>query len=483
MLPAPFFGWLAALMFLLLMQFLIKHMPDLVGKGLPLRAVIELIVYSLAYMLVLAVPMSVLIATLMVFGRVAETRAYAVMKSSGVSFFQLTWPAMAVALALAGGMTYFNTIVLPESNFRAKVLWQDIRQKRPGFVLEPGVFYEGVSNYSILVRDIDHSSGRLTDVTVFDYTAGPRMRAEIKAAGGLLETRNGGRNVVLTLEDGELHRLDGEGASTEPTRYERIRFARHVLGFSIDDLQFSRTDPSEGRRSDRTMRTSDMVTLVDSLKASVATSKASLVALAPGFSHDTTGTSPSDLNYLNDQIDTDGPNDFADSAADNAGGPGTAIERRVGTADLGPSAARTVYLDAAAAARLNRGEIDNVRRTVVWQEQKISRYAVEIHKKYSIAVACLVFLLVAAPLGLSIRRSSLAMTGAVAMAIFVFYWVTLVFGEKLADRGELSPGVGMWVANVVTLCGAAYLMLYVTLDLQATPPLRRRIKSWLTGRR
>ncbi|RMF54733.1 MAG: LptF/LptG family permease, partial [Bacteroidetes bacterium] len=118
LLPGPFLGWLATLMFLLLMQFLIRYLPDLVGKGLPLGVVLELIVYNLAYMVVLAVPMSVLIATLMTFGRLAETKAYAVIKGAGVSFPQLVWPVLVAGLVVAGAMWHFNNVILPEANFR-----------------------------------------------------------------------------------------------------------------------------------------------------------------------------------------------------------------------------------------------------------------------------------------------------------------------------------------------------------------------------
>ena len=451
MLPAPFLGWLAALMFLLLMQFLIKHMPDLVGKGLPPGAVIELIAYSLAYMLVLAVPMSVLIATLSVFGRLGESRAYAVMKSAGLSFVQVAWPAFVIGALLVAGMTYFNTVVLPESNFRAKVLWQDIREKQPGFVLEPGVFYEGVAEYAILVRVIDPATGALEDVTIFDYTDGPTRRAEIKAASGSIETRENGSRVVLTLRDGELHRLE-PARRDDPETYERIRFARHVLGFSLDDLQFSRTDPSRGRRSDRTMRTSEMAALVDSLRASVSKTRAEILRQGPRRS-------------------TFGDLDVTDSVA------GRDTATRLAVVDLDLATRRTVYDDAMASARLHGDAIEDGRRTIEWRTREISRYRVEIHKKYSIALACLVFVLVGAPLGLSFKRSSLAFTGAVATGIFVFYWVTLVWGEKLADRGLLAPGVGMWAANVATVVGAVVLIAYVALDLHATPRIRRRLKD------
>ncbi len=155
MLPGPMVGWLTVLMFLLLMQFLIKYLPDLVGKGLPFLAMVELVLYSLAYMLVLAVPMAVLIASLMTFSRLADSRAYVVMKGAGASFPQIVWPVLIVGFLVTAFMFHFNNVILPESNFRARNLWSDIRQKKPGFELQPGVFYQGVSRYSILVKGID----------------------------------------------------------------------------------------------------------------------------------------------------------------------------------------------------------------------------------------------------------------------------------------------------------------------------------------
>ena len=183
-LPGPFIGWLGTLMFLLLMQFLIKYLPDITGRGLPVWLIVELVAYNLAYMVVLAVPMSALLASLMAFGRLAESRAYLVIKNSGVSLGQLLWPTLLAGLVLTGAMTYFNNVILPESNFRARNLWQDIRSKRPDFELQPGVFYEGLSNYSILVKDRLPDSNELLDVLIYDYTKGSRNGATIKARRG-----------------------------------------------------------------------------------------------------------------------------------------------------------------------------------------------------------------------------------------------------------------------------------------------------------
>jgi lipopolysaccharide export system permease protein len=106
---------------------------------------------------------------------------------------------------------------------------------------------------------------------------------------------------------------------------------------------------------------------------------------------------------------------------------------------------------------------------------------VEVHKKFSIAVACLIFMIIGAPMGLALRRSGLAVVGAVALGIFIFYWVSLVQGEKLSERGFFPPWIGMWIANVLMSGVGLYLILYVVLDLGATPPLRDRLWTWLTS--
>ena len=172
-LPLPFVAALLTLLFLLLMQFLIHYLPDLVGRGLPPVAVAELIAYSLAYMVTLAVPMAWLVALLASFGRLAESRGYLVAKSAGISLPRLAWPALAVGLVLTGGMVYFNNQMLPEANYRLNGLWRDIRVSRPGFALTPGEFYTDVNGYAIRADAIPpDSAGLLLGVTVFESGTG-----------------------------------------------------------------------------------------------------------------------------------------------------------------------------------------------------------------------------------------------------------------------------------------------------------------------
>ncbi len=474
MLPGPFLGWLGTLMFLLVMQFLIKYLPDLAGKGLPLLVIVELIAYSLAYMVVLAVPMAVLLATLMTFGRLSESNAYAVIKSSGISLIQLIWPALIAGLLVTGGMTYFNNVVLPEANFRARNLWLDIQTKKPGFELQPGIFYEGLSGYSILVDARVPGSNILKGVTIYDYTHSGDGQTVIKAQRGRLETLAGGTRVELTLEDGEIHRLQTDGLES---RYERLAFGRHRLYLNLSDFVFERSEPNDGYRTDRTMPTAQMIEVVDSLRQQVRRERRELRRTAWILPPDSLATDSLAMD--------DGPPEPAivlPAAAAAAAAPSDTVApptQRVALTGEGSLSRHRIYAKALRSAREIHTKAEAARQSIKWQAREADRYLVEIYKKFSIAVACFIFTLIGAPLGLSIRRGGLGTVGGLALGIFLFYWITLVQGEKLADRGLLDPWVGMWIANAVMLVVGLWLVAYVTLDLRATPPLRKRLQTWL----
>lgn len=456
MLPAPLLGWLCTLMFLLLMQFLIKYLPDLAGKGLPFFVIVELISYNLAYMVVLAVPMSILIGMMMVYGRLAETRSYAVIKSAGISPLQLMWPSLVVGILLTLGMTYFNNIILPEANFRARNLWQDIRQKRPGFALREGMFYDGLNKYSILAQKVSEHTDVLEDVLIYDYTGKNSAQTAIKAREGRIKTPEGRSELLLTLYDGEVHRLLRNQKPGVDERYERLAFDRYEMRLDVSDFAFERTDPREGYRSDRTMRTRDMIQLVDSLMRSVDESKSRLARSGLALVERRRGLTSNAKHVVSSTTDS------------SRGSPRVVLR----TADHEHH--RAIYDAAVNHARSSRAVVDDARRSIEWETQRADRFRVEIHKKFSIALACLIFVLIGAPLGLSIRRGGLGTVGVLATGIFLFYWITLVQGEKLADRGFITPWIGMWGANIVMLVVGIFLMVYVTADLRATTPLRWR---------
>lgn len=430
MLPGPFVGWLATLILLLLLQFLIRYQKELVGKGIPLMAIAELIAYNLSYMVTLAVPMSMLIAVLTAFGRIADSRAYDAARSAGVSLPQLAWPVLVVAGLVSLGMLHVNNVILPEANFRARSLWQDIRRSSPGFALTPGVFYEELSGYAILVDAIP-TPGKLSGVTVFDYSEGADKRRVIRAERGRLESQPGDR-VDLILERGSagrLMRLDAYALE----RDEQIAFGELRIRLDLGDFGFERSEGSD-YRTDRTTPTSGLIALVDSLDRDADERERVIVQetdsllrllLVPQLAD-----ADSLLPPILSPITADGPPTPSDPLAGL-----TQVDRR------------RVADRAAGNVRDLMRQVEGRRNSLNYTRDRADRSRVEIYKKYAVALACLIFALIAAPLALIFRRGGLAATGGVALAVFLFYWILLTQGEKFADRGLIAPWIGMWAAN------------------------------------
>ena len=440
-LPVPFFGAFGTLMFLLLMQFLIRYLPELVGRGLPLVALVELIAYSLAYMVTLAVPMSVLLAMLAAFGRMAESRAYLVTKSAGVSLVGLAWPAVLMGGLVGTGMMGFNHEVLPEANYRMASLWQDIRSSKPGFALEAGAFYTGIDGYAILAERAPAESNELIGVTVYDFTDHKPQPVVLTAARAELQSERGGLDLAMTLYGGEVHRQqDTRTDGRRVERYERLAFGRHRIRFDLSELSFSRGEGNTRSRSDRTMPSRVMMQKVDSLRAVAAEGREDLRAELPLLGRQEV-LPPPPLLPSGGQPDTFG-----------------LAERRPVLAGLSPPEQRAVYEAAARQARLARSTVDLAASTIPYTLTQADKYLVEVYKKSSMAVACLVFALLGVPLGLSVPRRGVGTIGALAVGIFLFYWVTLVQGEKLADRGLLPPWLGMWAANAIV--GTVAIVLF-----------------------
>jgi lipopolysaccharide export system permease protein len=453
--PGPFLGCLGTLMFLLLMQFLMMHLPKIVGKGLDWFTIVELVAYNLAYMLVLAVPMSALIATLMTFGKLAETRAYAVIKGAGVSLLQLLLPMLLVGGLLVAAMTYFNNEVLPEANFRAKALWTDIYRKKPDFDLKPGVFYGGISRYMILVQEVDPDSSLLRGITVYDYSQGSLNRVDLTAKRGRITLLQDSTRLELMLLDGQVHRLHPSSAS-EAERYEVVGFRKHRLELDLSDMLFERSDPEGEARTDRTMRTVEMVALIDSLERQMQQARGRLYEAATALVSDTSWMVPEEKPLFT----------LLRAGQDTLSRPTPAYGILDGQNRLQQQQTLDLALQQ---ARLARTQIENTKRDLAWIEERADRNRVEVHKKFSIAAACLIFMLIGIPLGLRIRRGGLGVAGAAALGIFLFHWVTLVNGEKLADRGFLEPWVGMWAANLITLAAGVWMLLWLWRDLGARP--------------
>ena len=398
---APFLFAFSVIMFLLVVDLILQKMDLMLGKGIGPGVVLELFLLNTAWMIALAVPMAVLVATLMAFGRLSADGEISAIQALGVGVFRVIRPVLLAGITLSLGLVIFNDRVLPEFNYRARLLMGDIQRKRPAVALEDrsGVFIQDFANYRILIGDIDRRTSVLKDVLIYKYEAG-EYPVSIAAETGRIRIDGTSDEALVTLENGEWHRVD----PSDPEVYFRARFRKKNLRLGEAGRQLVRT--MSQYRTDREM---GMVAMMDRVQAYQREASA-LQAEA------------------------------ADSAA-------SALRRLL----FALQAERPAFGIAADLATRLRTE-SAIRRHKLRQAD---RYRVEIHKKLSIPVACIVFISIGAPLGIRVRGSSPAVGAGISIGFFLMWWLCLISGETLADRGYVPPWIAMWSPNFIVLsCGS-----------------------------
>lgn len=450
----PFLFCFFTIMFLLLMQFLILHVDNLIGKDIPILVILELIATNLAYMVVLAAPMAVLVATLMAFGKFSELNELTALRSSGVNPIRIIQPVLIASALLFAGLVWFSNNVLPEANNKARSLFIDIRLKKPGFELQPNVFYNGIEGYTFLVKNIDSETDSLYDVTLFQEPTSNRNRAYIRAERGFLLSE-GEQGLTLFLEEGQMIRHLNPNAVTRKNNMERSAFSKYRMTFDLSDLEFSRSDPAQRGRSDRTMSAQAMAVVVDTLEMEVqeyidkTTQLSSFRSLYADSTAEKQATFNSLLNTnIYDQIEgTIDPHYFILSQMESS-----SHMSRV----LAVSETRFEEL---------QSSLENNQSNVIWRLKRINKFLVEIYKKFSIPFACIVFVLLGAPIGIMTKRGNFGYAAIISAVILTIYWISIIQGEKLADRLFITPFWGMWSFNVVFSLIGILLLIHLTTDL------------------
>ena len=396
---------------------MMRFADRLIGKGLDTWIILKLIAFNLAWMLVLVVPMATLVATLMAFGNMSQNNEVTILKASGISLYKMIIAPLIGGVVVGYLLLLFNNDVLPDANHQAKVLMQDISRQKPTLSLEPGVFSQEVSNYAILVREIDKKTNELTNVTIYDYTNPSKINVVTALKGRIFFSKDQTK-LIMDLQNGEIH----ESGVGQTNLYRKLVFEKHRIAMDADQFLFQQSAPG-GSRGDRELSTHDMVIIVDSLKKDRAVFEKSLV-------------NESNKYFLMD------PN-YAKSIPFIA---------NIYSKDLILSRALDKIKTAKNVVLFNYNKIEGV-------QKQIDRYRVEINKKYALPAACIIFILLGAPLGVMVRKGGFGMAASISLFFFVIYWAFLIGGEKLADRDMLSPFWGMWAANV--LLGIVGLLLLI----------------------
>ncbi|MDH3892194.1 MAG: LptF/LptG family permease [candidate division Zixibacteria bacterium] len=413
---APFFLAFFTITFLLIIDLVPKIIDHVIDKDLPVAVVFEIIGLNLAWMLALSVPMSVLVATLMAFGRLTSDFEITAIKASGINLLRILVPLLAAGAVLMFGMIEFNDRILPDLNKRSRLLWADISAMRPTLVFRSGVFITDIPGYLVLIDKIDHSTSRVETVNITD-TRDKTKPQIIVAEYGYLEMTDYGKNMRFTLYNGEVHSLD----TKDPNEYRRVSFERYVKNVADVSSELVRTDSDY--RNDREMSITDMQSRVD----------AAITATGPFRERMRAALDARIGTVLSDTLPSDSTKPLSDSAAMDQ-----------------------VRRDATALAR----QTDRGYQQLASQQKIANKYQIEIYKKYSIPAASLAFVLLGAPLGILTRRGGMGVAIAISIVLFIVYWAFLIGGEDLADRGLMSPFWAMWIANFL-MGGLGIYLIYI----------------------
>jgi len=450
----PFCLSFALITLIFLLDLVFRHLSRILSKGLPLAVVFEFFGLNLAWIVATAVPMAVLTAVLMAFGRLAADQEISAMQAGGLSLRRLVAPVFLVTGLLALGLIWFNNHILPDFNYRARLLGADIARKKPGVKIEPGVWFHDIPNYSLLVKALaDSAAGSKVREIIVDDNTDPNLQRTISAHAGLIEPSPTEGLLWLTLFDGEIQEMNIKKLE----EFRRVKFAKHAMSIKVDDSMF-------WQRSDADVRT-DREKSVTEMWQEVQDHRARLAWLAQ------------QINVL----------------------VGIDFYQRLGRAfSLVPDS--LVHL-LVSPRPPESSDFPYLRNTKVKSEKKLlaqidqfilekqrgedtaQTLLVEIHKKYAIPAACLVFVLIGAPLGVLARRGGLATGVGLSLGFFLLYWAFLIGGEDLADRYILSPFAAMWSANLFVGAMGIFVFRRISLGRLATPawaPMSFSLMKWLS---
>lgn len=428
----------SALTSLLLLNFVAKRFGDLVGKGLPWTVIAEFLALSIPFTLAMTLPMAVLVATLHAFSRLAAENEITAFKASGVSVRRLMFPVIIASLGLTFFMVWFNDQVLPRANHRLATLQSDIARVKPTLALAEQVINEVVPRQLFLrAGRIVSETNQLRDVTIYDLSL-PNKRRTIIADSGVLNFNATGEDLILRLYSGSMTEL----GDTDPQRLQRSFFAEDVMKVRGVATRLDRNEDRSYYKSDREMSVCEMISRVREAKGQRDSAWVRLrLAEADGVRSPTAPTISSGVGGAYCRAVTGvrsmlSPREAVAAARPQQPPPSSQNAAEAPPLRVNPAPADPVVLDGM------KLELRIAQRTV-------DQYRVEIEKKFAIATACLIFVLLGAPIALRFPRGGVGLTIGVSLAVFGLYYVGLLGGEALADRDLIGPAVAMWSTNIL----------------------------------
>ena len=443
----PFIATFFITLLVLVMQFFWLYIDDFVGKGLGIDVVLKFIWYQSAVLIPLALPLAILLSSLMTFGNLGESFELVAIKSAGISLLRFMRPLFIISIFVSGIAFLFSNYIIPVAFLKSRTLLTDIVFAKPAFDLKEGVFYDRINGFAIKIGKKEDNDSIIRDVIVYEQ-GNPVQDNFIIAKSGVMSVTEDKRYLEFNLKDGWRYEERGENNSNDDnTDYLRLNFKEFKKQFDLSSFQFVQTDDSVNKNNERVYSMRQLNIAIDSLEKE--NKKARKLYDAE--------VSNSALKFSK----------YLDSTSNKKTATDSLFKAAKTFNDLIPdSATYGVHQGAISQVVTLSSSISN--REIVMKEKgkNLRRHKIEWHRKIVLSMACLILFLIGAPLGSIIRKGGLGTPLIAAISFFMVFYFSTTVGEKFAKEDTLTPFAGMWLAAFILVPVGFFLTYKAMRDSQ-----------------
>lgn len=422
-----FLPTIVIVMFILLMQFIWLYVDELVGKGLEWQVIAELLFYWSASLIPQALPLAVLLASIMTFGNLGETYELVAAKAAGISIWKMFKPMYVAMLGISLFGVFVSNVLIPIANLKSRSLLYDVREKKPALAITEGVFYSGIQGITIRIGKKDKRTQEMYDIIIYDKRANNIHSTVISAKKGKMTLSNDGRFLFFTLYDGARY----EEMETQRNYYNSFPhsstyFTQEKIMFDLTVFNFSRTDEDLFKHNYEMLNVFQLQFFSDSLKVLKYKKALELKSFVKPYYH-----------FLK--------NDLTTVSSKNSN-----ITKGDSVLNLFNSQYKDVILSN---AESNTRTAKNVVSYAITERNEIKkngvRYDIEWHKKFVLAISCIIMFFIGAPLGSIIRKGGFGLPVVASILLYLAYHVITLSGEKAAKTLVWTPFMGVWIGIIV----------------------------------
>ncbi|MFC0775356.1 LptF/LptG family permease [Terrimonas alba] len=442
----PFIATFFITLLVLVMQFFWLYIDDFVGKGLGIDIVLKFIWYQSAVLIPLALPLAILLSSLMTFGSLGESFELVAIKSAGISLLRFMRPLFFISLFISGIAFLFSNYVIPVAFLKSRTLLTDIVYAKPAFDLKEGVFYDRINGFAIKIGKKEANDSIIRDVIVYEQ-GNPVQDNFIIAKSGVMRVTEDKRYLEFNLKDGWRYEERGNNYNAK-SDYIRLGFKEFKKQFDLSSFQFVQTNDSVNKNNERVYSMRQLNIAIDSLaKENKKVRKQldeSIVLSALKFS-----------KYL-------------DSTSTKKSKEPDSLFRAAKTFDdlIPDSANYAVHQGAINQVTSLTSSIANRKLIMTDKEKVLRKHKIEWHRKIVLSMACIILFLIGAPLGSIIRKGGLGTPLIAAISFFMVFYFSTTVGEKFAKEDTLTPFAGMWLAAFILVPIGVFLTYKAMRDSQ-----------------